>query len=269
MIIPGVQLSSDAIPVTIDDRVIIRIFSDLTATRSFNYHVRQIDPDGNLIDSEGVEPLPTGSNEAVISLHLTKGYLITISGEIDAANVPLGSIYARFEIHRTQIDEPQKFIRLTSGYLTGRNLLSYPHSEARSELDYHPTNSNIQIADPAAGNGFTFDPTANFLNQINAGAFNFVASGAAASRIIRLQITSNGAIISEVADSTAITAGQTRQMILWRGEGRPANDTVNHYLQLPETHLLFDAEYIFTADNIDVGDQFESINLVVENLIFP
>jgi len=249
-------VSSSAAPVTNGSKLRIDIFNSSDSTLNCQVAWTQLDESGQLLHgSENITAVPQAAPTTGLYT-LTNGQLITVTVRQGDTLAEYGQIYGRIQIQEGDVSQISNTTFLSAGYMIGYAPVTFPSYQ--NQNPYTPAGNVFTEfpTPPAAGAEISFSPTEPIYARLSGFAIPFTASATAASRTVRFTFEFNGTLYENIADRTPITAGQTRNLMGWKGPNMPDDDTFNHYFPIAESFEGNGLGITTNTTNLQVDDQF-------------
>jgi hypothetical protein len=218
---------------------------------------------GQIVQIFEQKDLGTTAAEQSLETQLSTGQLLNFSVQTTNSNVYSGDLYCAAQIQIGDVEIPANRLYLTAGYINSATGLTFPLQQPQGPAAAPTQIQQIGITDPAAGANYDVLSDLNIQQTLVGGTVEFTADANVANRTINLIISGNSGLISRSSDTTPITAGQTRIIQFWNGPNMPANTTAIHYIPLPDNVSGQNLEIQVTATNIQAGDTFSALQLLV------
>lgn len=262
-------LSSSAVPVNVDDRLRL-IFRNITGNNLTGYlRVLFENQDGSLGWTSEEVSIASSAGTTAAYFPLFPGRLLYVSLTCGNSTIQAGTLWVEISIIHGSVNAISQILYLTSGNLETESFIAFPYNSPLPPSNVIPGTITPTINDPAAGSGFFWDPSSISTAELIAGAFTFTADANAANRTISVTFDSAGSSIVLLTSRTNITATQTRRIIFWRGDNIPTDTTTAHYIPIPIDLRATQLVVTVTANNMQAGDTFTAINLLVTQVTNP
>lgn len=265
----NILFSTNAIPTENGDNIRVLIYTTRVAATPIVVLINQLLADGSIVRTVEQFNADNAPFPADKTIALTEGLLLGIQVYTTTNSVRRGEVFCRVELQTGSLANADGLTPLTTGYLSGGNILNFPISQPESALSGEGASFSIVGADPALGADIEQDFDANAYTDLLAGEFTLIADGTVANRTVVVTIQSSGVVVAILNARTVQTAGQTRVYQLWFGENLPADTTTRFFIGLPAKLPPGQMSVFVTATNLQAGDNFNAPSFVVRQLIIP
>lgn len=259
-----------AIPLSPDDSLLIDVISSTTPV-TIILEGTAINIDGALVPFHFELLVPTALTPTQLIALLGYQFLLSVTAFTRTASIPDGSCFIRLLLVQ----------RLTSGVYPHRKLLAQGYISTFASIGYgsssingtdsdHHYLENISIANPAAGAGFSFlcpDYTELKILHLN---FTLTTDATVANRFVDFTVQLPPGANSSCRTPTAHTAGLSCFYSLAPLSPQQGNPSLAKLIAtITLTEMQSACQFIISVLNIQAGDQFSNISLLVLRKTIP
>jgi hypothetical protein len=257
--------------VTVDDGLVFRTFSSVAGATVVLTVRFLVVPDGqiHLLQFQQVTDGLRDKQEQISVLG--EGFIL--SAQVQVSGLPdakRGQLFVNVHINRPATLVGQSAFSLISDYKVAGTDLGFPGSMIRHPTEGPGWSRIMQIGNPAAGADWIATVPAGARWRVQAISETFTASAAVASRQAGLFLDDGANVYWANTAPTAITASQI-VTISATGSSAPQGAAPFQQTIVIPPGLFIPAGHRFksTTVNIQAGDQYSAINILVEEWIEP
>jgi hypothetical protein len=200
-------------------------------------------------------------------LPLQEGFLLSV-GVVAAVAVQRGNSFVRIWLQKAAVvgTTLSAAMPLVADYVTQYHPIGFPNSRTLSPTEGPGMIYEINLANPGAGNDWTYSLPVNNRMRVQSIAAVFSASAAVANRIIRVQ-TKNilGGITYQAAATLVITANQAALVAIAPGQVTTTLDAGTINIALPTPILLYGVQTICVSTlGLQATDAWSGIHMDTE-----
>lgn len=255
-------VSASAIPVSVDSRLRITLWTSLAGNASAIINVKQLDEAGQLISTpQEIQFSSAGSPNRTL-INLTTGLLVSVSVFVTTSQVPLGTVFALIELQQGSLASVDQLLPLTSGYLTTNSVLNYPLNEPRAQADIPIDTQTITITPPANGTDLFHIFDTNAKTQLLGANISLITSAAVANRLFIFRLKDTNGELYLLTSRTVQPANVSFTYNLWPGPNLPADTAERIYISIPDTISIKSLEIDTIITNLQAADAWNSVTLI-------
>lgn len=209
----------------------------------------------------------TGAGSNIFTLPPSEGFLLSMTVQSTAA--ARGQCFVKvFLIAGSNSDGTPLDHLLIQGYVSTNDRQGFPQSQTESSLSGQGWPHSLPVGDGTLGNPFTITVSTGVRWGVFALSFDFVASGVAANRFVRVVLLDTGGnFIAAYPLNSVIIAGET-----WHVTCGPDLQAMNlnhrATVAIPQDMIVAGGwKFTLAADNMDAGDQFKNIVIAAEEWV--
>lgn len=264
---PQVLQSSNAIPVETGYRIRSTIKNSTLDEVTFIIFVRQLDENGEAVNSPDRQTVPAGS-QTTKEIVLTRGQLISVAVTDQDNILEQSEAYGFLELLTSALGTPNTTIFLTSGYISFADPIIWPSIQPQAVDSIPGSREQQTVTNPAAGAELSATIASNQFARLNGGTFTLDTDATVPDRRVRFRISTETVLILEIPARTPQPASQTFNYFLWQGGSIPTDNAPDIFIPIPDM-LQSDQVTVETlTDNIAPGDQYSAITLINIRRIF-
>jgi len=200
---------------------------------------------------------------------IPEGDLVSVCCFVESAAVVAGSVLVQARLERGVITAAQVITILFRDFISTNYPLSFPGTPVVSHHHDVPNLFYTTVADPGAGNQFTFTPPANTRSVILGVRFVLTTSATAATRIPSLTF-SQGGVVRIAFSSGASYGASLTATINFVSVGAYSFVAAAHTMSsLPRFELPSDGTLSSLVTSMQVGDAITLIQVYGQRMVLP
>jgi len=200
---------------------------------------------------------------------LPEGDLVSVCCFVESAAVVAGSVLVQARLERGAVTGAQVIVILFRDFVSTDHPLSFPGSPVSAHHHDVPNLFFTTVADPGAGNQFTFTPPANTRSVILGVRFVFTASATVISRLPGLTFSQGGVVRIGFYSSASLGASVTAT-INFVNVGAYVTSAVSQIMAcFPPFELPSDGILASIVGNMQVGDAITAIQVYGQRMVLP
>lgn len=205
-------------------------------------------------------------NTNVFLIPLHEGFLMSVRVGTLQAN-QRGQTFARLEVIRgSTVAQSQSTLLLAQGYIGFNSVMAYPGAGQANSVDGPGAMITQQASNPAAGADWVYTVPANHRQRVQSLHGVFTASATVANRNVQFSVDDGVNPLWFSSVPTTITAGQVIDVVATGTNSPTGVFTTVLEAVIPPGLVLSAGSRVKTATgNIQAGDQWANINLLVED----
>jgi hypothetical protein len=261
--------SSNAIPVSRANRLLIRVWTKFAGPVPIIVRVRQLTPSNEFIETYETFSAFGATYPTPKTLDLTDNRLISVATFTTQTNVVRGELFASIILQSGDLATDEQLTPLTTGYLTSGGVLNYPLSIPEGALNGNGSPEFDVVADPGPGTTVDWNAPVNTQTNVLGGTVDFTTDATVAIRTVFAQFGMGGAYTVQVPSRTTQIAALTKTYILWAGPNMPNDNTSFLYIPVPENCIGRSNTITINATNKVPGDEFAAMTVLYSQLLQP
>lgn len=269
MIEPTALIGSSAVPVTVDDRLRVVLQHDVTSSATAVIYALLLTENNGLVRLSDAITIPSGAGQIEKEIQLTSGLLITASIDVNGTNVTPGQCYAQLQVHRTALSGNVNLLKLTSGYISDGDFLSFPYTSSNSTSSQASPATAQSGSNPPAGSEISETIGTGGQTTLLGWTFNLITDATVANRRVTVLIQGNAFGSYRIKARTDQPASTTRVYRSWYGPNIPDDDLTNNVFFMPVPEALSGLAMTFDTEtaNLQAGDDFDNALLTYSQQI--
>ncbi len=246
------------------DKLKLSCYSSVSGL-SVTLRARIIDLNGEIIFSDIiVRPSSDRSSNSAYGA-LPAGWIVGMAVVPSALTVQRGQVFVRAGITRGVESDFDEGTVLISDYLDAVNFPSWPGSVLRSSLDGQGNLRSIAIPKPTVGTEWVDTVDTNARWRVLGARFDLTTDANVANRRVSIQYRDDSStVFNRIHINVTQPASTTNTYSFIAGSPTLGNGNADNLGYLPTLILDQGFGILTNTDNLQVGDQFDNIQLYIE-----
>lgn len=248
-----------------DDLLFIRSLSS-AGGRTLRLRGRLLTPTGEVLTLDFVHLTAVGTRAPLMeTFDLAEGFLLGLAVVPETLATSRGETFVTVGITRGGTAEPAITQVLFSGYIEGVTMQSWPGGKVLSSVEGPGRLLKLVSPDPGAGVDITVTAPANVRWRVMAMGFTFTASATVTTRIVRVDVVVDGAVVARIPANGSHTASQARRYSAAPVSAAAVDTSGALLIPIPENVFLQEGDTIGTSTaNLQFDDDFDAPEVYVE-----
>lgn len=247
-----------------DDRFRVTVTARTVGVFSVTVLIRLLLPNGEIIPNAYVITPEVALTPFVFDIDLAEGYLISLGVTCQTGSPTRGDLFCQVELQRNQSLQILQGLVLISGYISGRQNLSYPNTSPVNSFDGMGNHRMFQGTDPAAGAEIVETVPTGALWRLSSISFELQTDATVSTRTVRLRLGTAVIIVALIPANTSQTASLTIRYTFGDGLAYITSLPVTagpsvHGIMLPAGSTIETS-----TNNLQAGDNFTAPAIHVE-----